>query len=293
MDSHDIERYLAGNKRTMLILFVVVAMVAASGFFMGMRQTKDVTGRNSDTPWLDNVEYDAESIDAPQAPKYTEESSARWRVNDDWQSHFASLRAEPTPREPTGKLQDEQLAAALKSREARRAFDTAPPVVPHAIDEHDPMACVACHSPGNSRMIGSRLTPEMSHPYLTSCTQCHVPAHGQHELVTAPNESGTALAAGNSFIGQQTIPHGTIAYQGAPPVLPHPVWMRQNCLACHGEGRPSAIQTSHPQRQNCLQCHAENHIFDNREQLGNEMPLVTDLIIHQPAKEKAPEPKAH
>jgi len=53
-------------------------------------------------------------------------------------------------------------------------------------------------------------------------------------------------------------------YDGAPPVVPHPIeaYGRDDCLACHldGEavdevsGRPAQV-TPHPEQTNCRQCH--------------------------------------
>ncbi|QQL44857.1 nitrate reductase cytochrome c-type subunit [Sulfuriroseicoccus oceanibius] len=281
----------AGSKRLMLVLFIIVSIVAASGYFMGLKQTREITGERSPSPWQDNLAYQSDGGIIPQAPAYSEEATANWQANDDWQSHFAQLRFDTSLRAPTSKPREDELAAALIARNARRAYDTAPPVVPHAIDEHNPNACVVCHTPGNSRLIGNRLTPEMSHPYLTNCTQCHVPAAGQHELPELPMATGALMASGNTFQGLPSGAVAEVAYQGAPPVLPHPVWMRQNCMACHGEGRPSAIRTSHPHRQNCLQCHAQNHLFDNRERMVNELPMVVDLLLKnppEPAEETPP-----
>ena len=102
----------------------------------------------------------------------------------------------------------------------------------------------------------------MSHPWITNCTSCHVPADGMRQF-TEPREA--RLVVENSFIGKNSAGSGPRAYGTAPPTTPHPVWMRRNCMACHGPGREQAIRTSHPERQNCLQCHAPNAAFDNRE----------------------------
>lgn len=54
------------------------------------------------------------------------------------------------------------------------------------------------------------------------------------------------------------------AYDGAPPVTPHPVraLQRQDCLTCHREGievpgEGLAPRTPHPEQVQCLQCHVE------------------------------------
>jgi len=62
-------------------------------------------------------------------------------------------------------------------------------------------------------------------------------------------------------------------FEGAPPVVPHPIegYGREDCLACHlhGEaideesGRPAPV-TPHPEQANCRQCHVArqtNEVF--------------------------------
>jgi cytochrome c-type protein NapB len=51
-------------------------------------------------------------------------------------------------------------------------------------------------------------------------------------------------------------PRGARAYPGAPPALPHPVFMRENCQACHGRERhPGMRRNPHPGRADCRSCH--------------------------------------
>ena len=54
------------------------------------------------------------------------------------------------------------------------------------------------------------------------------------------------------------------AYDGAPPVTPHPVraLQRQDCLTCHKDGMEVpgeglAPSTPHPEQVQCMQCHVE------------------------------------
>jgi hypothetical protein len=55
----------------------------------------------------------------------------------------------------------------------------------------------------------------------------------------------------------QDLCRGARLYPGAPPVLPHPLFMHETCLACHaGVAAREAIRCSHPERERCLQCHA-------------------------------------
>jgi hypothetical protein len=59
---------------------------------------------------------------------------------------------------------------------------------------------------------------------------------------------------------------GQRALAEGPPLIPHDLEQRGNCLACHGG--PSAvieIRTTHPERASCRQCHlpaaAESDVF--------------------------------
>jgi cytochrome c-type protein NapB len=107
----------------------------------------------------------------------------------------------------------------------------------------------------------------MSHPQYSNCTQCHVPADGLRSLT-----EDERLFVANSFEGLGAPGRGSRAYPGAPPTVPHGVFMRQNCMSCHGPDRPNAILSSHPERQNCLQCHAPDATLDNRERLMGGAP---------------------
>ena len=61
----------------------------------------------------------------------------------------------------------------------------------------------------------------------------------------------------NSFAGlPQDLRRGERAHEHAPPVMPHAVFMRENCAACHtGEAARAEIRCSHPERLQCVQCH--------------------------------------
>jgi cytochrome c-type protein NapB len=142
---------------------------------------------------------------------------------------------------------EEQRRAALAARAALRAYEGAPPVIPHLIDEQTSGACLACHEQGV--VVAGRIAPVLSHPPYQSCTQCHVPA--------LPRPHDTGQRPQSSFVGLRSPGRGTRAWLGAPPTIPHLTWMRQNCSSCHGvAGRPG-LRTPHPGRLNCEQCHVE------------------------------------
>jgi nitrate reductase (cytochrome), electron transfer subunit len=270
MDSHDIEKYFRQHRKTLAVIFLAVGMLAVSGFFMGMRQTeRQVTSHR--LPHSE-AKTGLPAGEIPSAPKYREISGTSWLTNRDWKFTLADLPRAEVPNGTLEKQDPAALDAAIARRESLRAYDGAPPVVPHAIDSLSSTSCAACHGEGENLVIGGRRPAEISHPWITNCTSCHVPADGLRNL-TAP--SAARLVVENTFDGKESPGHGSRAYPGAPPTTPHPVWMRQNCMACHGPGREQAIRTSHPDRRNCLQCHAPNAGFDNRESyLGSPPPII-------------------
>lgn len=152
-----------------------------------------------------------------------------------------------------------QLAEALTKRSRRRAFEGAPPVVPHPVDSQGTSSCLACHAEG--RLLGRGIVaPAMSHALLANCTQCHVEdesfawrSRWMNDDVEVPE---------NTFSGYQSRGSGTRAWPGAPPTVPHPIAMRETCLSCHGPHGTEPLRTSHPFRANCLQCHAPQSEWD-------------------------------
>jgi nitrate reductase (cytochrome), electron transfer subunit len=133
-------------------------------------------------------------------------------------------------------------------RSARRLYDGAPPTIPHA-----PVgaSCTECHNERGLEVPGLGYAPPSPHERtrglsaVSRCQQCHVFA--TTEKTFRPN----------AFVGlPQDLGAGRRLYAGAPPVLPHPVFMRENCAACHtGPAAREEIRTSHPERQRCQQCH--------------------------------------
>lgn len=134
-------------------------------------------------------------------------------------------------------------------RAERRAYDGAPPVIPHA-----PLgpSCTTCHAATAREVPGIGFAPP--NPHLKTpgigdqarCQQCHVFQATKQQLVT------------NDFRPwPQQLRKGERLYPHAPPVTPHRHFMREDCTACHAgmAARPEILCT-HPERVNCLQCHA-------------------------------------
>lgn len=133
-------------------------------------------------------------------------------------------------------------------RADRRSYDGAPPVIPHPPLN---IACVQCHTDTGKEAPPLGFAP--ANPHATTaglsstshCRQCHV------------FRSRDEVFVDTDFVGRrQQITKADRLYPGAPSVIPHPVFMRENCNACHSGpvARPE-IRCSHPLRSNCRQCH--------------------------------------
>lgn len=163
---------------------------------------------------------------------------------------FAAVIAGCEPRFPVATLK-----ATARDRAERRAYDGAPPVIPH---DRIGVACTACHDERGMEVSALGFAPANPHHGTaaagahTRCAQCHVHKTTAEEF------------ASNRFEGvRQEIRGGDRLYPGAPPVIPHAVFQRENCAACHtGPAAREEIRCSHPERARCRQCHAEARTGD-------------------------------
>ncbi|ADE53092.1 nitrate reductase cytochrome c-type subunit [Coraliomargarita akajimensis] len=257
------------TKATTLTLAAVFT-VSVSGYFMGMRQTVRET-QHSHTP-VDSHTTEVELHSTiQQAVDYRHIAQAGFGPNHNFKSQLSSLqsnfgeRGDPHPL----LLSAESLRA---KRDARRAYDGAPPTVPHPISQDNSATCLQCHS--TATQIGDVIAPAISHPEYTSCTQCHVSSKG---LGSRWNTSNFDLHTGNQFVGNTAPASKEQAYADAPMTIPHTVHMRQNCMSCHGEYGTSPIRTSHPERQSCTQCHVPGAQIDKRNFAESPFPFRAEL----------------
>lgn len=264
MDSHDIEAYFRQHRRLLAVLLTAIGMAALTGAFVGMRQTARGSAAHAAEA---AIATPAPADGLLPAPRYGDIPQTPWQPNAGWHFDLGQLpQADPKPQAQE-KLSADELLEVLQLRSERRAFDGAPPVVPHEIDPIRTTSCVVCHGPEATPLIAGKRPPAMSHAHYANCTQCHVPADGLRRLTEEER-----LVVSSAFDGRERPGPGCRAHEAAPPTLPHPVFMRENCMSCHDGSRPHAIRTSHPERQNCLQCHAQNAAFDNRERWSNRAP---------------------
>jgi cytochrome c-type protein NapB len=133
-----------------------------------------------------------------------------------------------------------------------RAYHGAPPSIPHPVADDRNMggnSCLKCHNNGGFVSKYNTYAPVTPHPDLINCRQCHVPQHTESLFKPTNFEKIAAPKVGINN-----------ALAGSPPVIPHQIQMRENCLSCHaGPSAPKEIRVSHPERINCRQCHVPNN----------------------------------
>ena len=265
------------SKRTTTITLAIVFTVSVTGYFVGMRQTvRETDGYRATDPFEFETSHDHEDSELhPQvqtAPDYSQIAAAGFGPNNDFKSHLSDLRSSPLngpPPRPAFASEAELRA----QRDARRAYDGAPPIIPHPAAQGSAAVCIACHS--EARQIGDVIAPAISHPTYTSCTQCHVSSQG---LGSEWNTSEYDLHTGNRFTGDHQPRKGTQAYPDAPTTIPHTLHMRQNCNSCHGPLGTSPIRTPHPERQSCTQCHVPSTDVAPKNFGESPFPYVEALI---------------
>lgn len=150
---------------------------------------------------------------------------------------------------------DDDRARVIAERAKLRAYDGAPPLIPHAVTQQT-MDCVACHAGG--AVVGDKLAPRMSHTLHASCTQCHVPMDDPRPA------QGPLPLPENGFVGLGAPLRGERAWPGAPPTIPHTTNMRSDCNSCHGPSGKVGLRTPHPLRTSCTQCHTPSASLDQR-----------------------------
>lgn len=142
-----------------------------------------------------------------------------------------------------------------------RAFYGAPPSIPHEVTSElniGENSCLKCHENGGFVQKFKAYAPIVPHPEYVNCRQCHVP------------QNANTLFKGGNFSKNGTIPKSGVnnALVSSPPVIPHQLQLRENCLSCHaGPSAPKEIRVSHPERVNCRQCHVPNNKVT--EDIGN------------------------
>ncbi|GAA4951403.1 hypothetical protein GCM10023314_26010 [Algibacter agarivorans] len=143
---------------------------------------------------------------------------------------------------------DKNHQRTLDSYYDNRAYHGAPPSIPHAIKDEKNLGgntCLQCHQNGGFVEKFNAYAPVTPHPEMINCRQCHV-AQNSNTLFKPSNLAkvhAPKVGVNNALIG-------------TPPMIPHQIQMRENCLSCHaGPAAPEEIRVTHPERINCRQCH--------------------------------------
>ena len=147
---------------------------------------------------------------------------------------------------------DENHQRSLEDYYDNRAYYGAPPYIPHEVTEERNMggnSCLKCHENGGYAAKFKMYTPVTPHPEMVNCRQCHVPQQTKTAFkgTNFPKNKAPKAGENNALIG-------------SPPIIPHQIQMRENCLSCHaGPAAPKEIRVTHPERVNCRQCHVLNN----------------------------------
>jgi cytochrome c-type protein NapB len=161
----------------------------------------------------------------------------------------------------------------LVTYRALRAYDGAPPRVPHGLtpSEFRTGGCNTCHERGGFSQRFGAYVPVTPHPEMGACLQCHV-GDAMLMAIALPSSEPSDRCRQCHAPGAMRWTEGMPAWRGlaapalarggpagAPPPIPHDLAMRGNCLACHSApGGVVELRTSHPERANCRQCHVTN-----------------------------------
>lgn len=240
------------RRRVLGVLLAVTMGAAAAGFLVG---THEEIGAGWNPPPREPAVHHVRAADG-----YLGMNGKSRGPNRDFASDLARLR-EIFPDGPVVNTPEDR-ARSLAVRAERRAYEGAPPVIPHPVHETDARSCVFCH--GEGKIIDGVVAHPMSHALLPNCTQCHSPV--------ANPDLGPLFPVGTVFTGIPSPGPGARAWPGSPPVIPHHTRMRENCVSCHGPRGWPGLRTTHPERRNCLQCHAGDAGLDGHGFAAGDAP---------------------
>lgn len=254
-----------------VLLGGAVVVVAVSGYFMGLQQTHSTISmtRPAESVRVDTKRNLIGAGKSSPAVRYLDQDWSAHGPNAGWRTTLEGYPI-PAPVQPSNAPASPGIRlGALRERLDRRAFDGAPPVIPHSVSPDSTAACLACHLHGLE--VRDRIAPKMSHPpFGGACTQCHVRQNSDFEGEFS--EGYRDPLSGSSFEGRMRPGRGTRAWPGAPPGIPHATWTKSDCLSCHGPLGSSALRTQHPDRVACTQCHVADAALEQNLNPNNSHP---------------------
>lgn len=145
---------------------------------------------------------------------------------------------------------DKNHQRSLDSYYDNRAYPGAPPSIPHPVSKersYGGNTCIQCHQNGGFVEKFNAYAPVTPHQEMVNCRQCHVTKKTNETFkgfaFSKPQAPNVGKGINNALLG-------------SPPMIPHQLQMRENCISCHaGPSAPKEIRVSHPERVNCRQCH--------------------------------------
>ncbi|MFK7777860.1 MAG: hypothetical protein QM501_07015 [Gimesia sp.] len=241
------------NSRFPILIGVFLTVCALVGFILGISEEQEPLRASwKERPSQNDLSQSQKAI--PLVVSYTGMSTAEFKKNPKVAMHFSQLKQQkPGIFDPVIK-KPEMKYLAIKDRIRNRAFEGAPPTIPHPIANVRAEKCLVCHSEGVQ--IGNKIASKMSHPLFSNCVQCHVPKQS-----IGPFDAPSVDAV-NQFVGVARPGPGLRAHPTAPPSVPHSTFMREDCMSCHGLLTRPGLRTTHPWFTNCLQCHAPSATLD-------------------------------
>jgi len=286
------------QRYTTLMVFGLIG-VATTGYFLGLTSPMTASSEQSltEVEALQTGEHNPATSAAIPATDYSEMPFAQISSRQQLDTQLTMLQQPPYDINAKIKVNYTEKLASLADRKTRRAYDGAPPTVPHSIDQLDSASCMACHGEGlrsNSLRAG-----KMPHPFYSNCTQCHVEQHARFAVASATYEntfSGVAAPTNGGHASQgdsPKVPHTTWMLEAlqnmnpaadwVPPVVPHTTWMRNDCLSCHGRTAAPGMGSTHPWRAHCFQCHGESPLMNQSilNDVPNFLPSPTILNSHE------------
>ena len=270
---------ISGRLSALLLCGIISAAVV--GYFVGIRDgvpRDEIAGLSEPFDLTKLAEESSSTItngDTAVVPAVTYANMRRGESGptSQWTSSLERIPQPDFDLMAEIKPSPDDKARSTATRGSRRAFNGAPPIIPHAVERTDDAACYACH--GNGMRIGDRLANRMCHGFLANCTQCHA---------EPPPTPFAEVDAGvqNSFVGLPAPLQGERAFPGAPPTIPHSTWMRNDCLSCHGsEAGWAGLESTHPWRVNCEQCHAPSAALEQGV-VWSSIPFLPPIDVKQP-----------
>ncbi len=236
---HRAERLLPVQFRRYIPLLAVVGIsLGVVGYSFGIRERPK--------PYRAQTVLPASTEGIPAAADYLHLMDAHLKPNANRRDSLSQLRFDKPKITDQVNRTEEMKQAALAHRAINRAYDGAPPTIPHPVISRTASDCLVCHEQGLK--ISDRVASKISHAVLSNCTQCHVEKSftGFARNVEMPK---------NDFAGMLRSGPGDRANPGAPPTIPHHLWLREDCMSCHGLVTRPGIRTTHPWLSNCTQCH--------------------------------------